>query len=267
MTLTIRLILGMVLSSFSVGDKFKKSSWLTSPMTWYVYFLNFVPSIAPTSFPVTQLIERIQNNVEIGGSYEHKNLPVYFICRFFYAKLLIRLCSYVVKKARLQCWLPTSQKVLHQRWMLRIHCTQGTKHPPWLWIFRADITSPKKQGYQWSTKRTCVLQTFEKKVIFDISTTLSNFFPNIRKMQFFRRKQNSSITISKNETWRTTEVTSVPVWTQFVKYIIVFQCDISRWSWIYMGIINIVLDKLFSICLFFKCAKFIKVKLFMHPVG
>ena len=49
------------------------------------------------------------------------------------------------------------------------------------------------------------------------------------------------LTISENGTSRTTKTTSIPVWTQLVKYVIVFQCDVSRGSWIYMQIITLSL--------------------------
>ena len=68
----------------------------------------------------------------------------------------------------LPCLLLKGQQVSHKRWIWGIHCMQVMKHAsegittlalkP-----RADVTRSLRQGYQWPTKRTYVLQIFFKK--------------------------------------------------------------------------------------------------------
>ena len=63
--------------------------------------------------------------------------------------------------------LPRGRQVSHQRWIWRIHCMQVRMHASEGSTLAlkpgADITRSPKQGYQWPTKRTHVLQFFLEK--------------------------------------------------------------------------------------------------------
>ena len=67
-----------------------------------------------------------------------------------------------VKVAQLPCRPPRGQQVLHQRWILGIHCTHVTKHASRGCILvlknRGDVTRSPKQGYQCPHKGTHFLQ-------------------------------------------------------------------------------------------------------------
>ena len=54
---------------------------------------------------------------------------VFFILKVFYLLVYSYLSHqflYVDETARLPCWLPRSQQVLHQTWIWGIHCIQAT---------------------------------------------------------------------------------------------------------------------------------------------
>ena len=68
-----------------------------------------------------------------------------------------QLCKYVGQKARLPCWPPRSQQVLHQRWNWGILSRQATKHASdgstLALKRRADVAKSTTHGYRWLHKK------------------------------------------------------------------------------------------------------------------